>query len=82
MLDEECISRWCVKVRKSLKGRLRLFSNMAITTIVLVKRIFSMPLRTLQEFIDSVFKFHEYCCPFSCAHYFCLRKREKRVRLS
>ncbi|WP_369086568.1 transposase, partial [Vibrio sp. S512-13] len=37
------------------RGRPRQFSDLAITTALMVKRVFSMPLRALQGFIDSVF---------------------------
>ncbi|MCV5373666.1 transposase, partial [Escherichia coli] len=53
-IDEEAIRQW--KQRKQDKrGRPRQFSDLAITTALMVKRVFSMPLRALQGFIDSVF---------------------------
>ena len=39
-----------------MSGRPRRFSDLAITTALMVKRVFSMPLRALQGFLDSVFK--------------------------
>ncbi|TOF85680.1 IS5/IS1182 family transposase, partial [Vibrio parahaemolyticus] len=37
------------------RGRPRQFSDLAITTALMVKQVFSIPLRALQGFIDSVF---------------------------
>lgn len=48
---------------------------MAITTALMVKCVFSMPLRALQGFIDSVFKLAQV--PLSCPHYNCISKRAK-----
>ncbi|ATF10263.1 Mobile element protein [Candidatus Enterovibrio altilux] len=41
---------------QSNNGRLRLFSDLGVTTIFMIKHIFSMLLRGLQGFINSVFK--------------------------
>ncbi len=79
-IDEEAIEQWKAEVRHSKKGRPRLFSDMAITTALMVKRIFSMPLRALQGFIDSVFKLADV--PLSCPHYSCISKRAKTVNIS
>ena len=52
-IDEEAIAEW--KQNKQGKcGRPRRFSDLAITTALMVKHIFSMPLRALQGFLDSV----------------------------
>lgn len=37
-------------------GETSLFSDLAITTALMVKRVFSLPLRGLQGFINSIFK--------------------------
>jgi hypothetical protein len=43
----------------------------------MVKRIFSLPLRALQGFIDSVFKLANV--PLVCPHYTCISRRAKDV---
>lgn len=47
---------WKAKTKHREKGRPRLFSDLAITAALMVKRVFSMPLRALQDFINSVLK--------------------------
>ena len=52
-IDEEAISGWAQSKQNKL-GRPRRFSDLAITTaLIMVKRVFSMPLRALQGFIDG-----------------------------
>ncbi len=52
-IDEEAIAEW-KQNKQGKRGRPRRFSDLAITTALMVKRIFSMPLRALQGFLDSV----------------------------
>ncbi|WP_335921072.1 transposase, partial [Shewanella algae] len=49
-IDEEAIATWKATTEPSKKGRPLVFSDLAITTALMVKRIFSMPLRALQGF--------------------------------
>ena len=49
-IDEEAIHHW-KQSKQDKRGRPRQFSD----TALMVKRVFSMPLRALQGFIDSVF---------------------------
>ncbi|EQC3367831.1 transposase, partial [Vibrio cholerae] len=65
-IDEEAISEW-KQSKQDKRGRPRLFSDLAITTALMVKRIFSLPLRALQGFIDSVFRLANV--PLVCPHY-------------
>ena len=51
----------------------------AITTVLMVKRIFSLPLRALQDFIDSVFRLANV--PLVCPHYTCISRRAKDVEV-
>ncbi len=48
-------------------GRLRLFSDLSITTALMVKRVFTLPLRALQGSIDSVFRLANVLlvCPYT-----------------
>lgn len=54
-IDEEVIQQWRHQAKSAKRDRPRLFSELAITNALMMKRAFSMPLRALQEFIDSVF---------------------------
>lgn len=45
-----------------------------------VKRVFSLPLRALQGFIDSLFKLVD--TPLVCPHYTCISSRAKQVEVS
>lgn len=46
-IDEDAISEW-KQGKQNKRGRPRVFSDLAITTALMVKRIFSMPLRASQ----------------------------------
>ena len=46
----------------------------------MVKHVFSMPLRALQGFLDSVFKLANI--PQVCPHYTCISRRSKDVEVS
>ncbi|ENM5824385.1 IS5 family transposase, partial [Vibrio mimicus] len=62
------------------RGRPRIFSDLAITTALMVKRIFSMPLRASQGFMDPVFRLAQL--PLRCPHYSCISCRAKDVDVS
>ena len=76
-IDEEAISEW-EQSKQNKCGRPRRFSDLAITTAMMVKRVFSMPLRSLQGFIDSIFRLAHI--PLSCPHYTCISRRAKQVK--
>ncbi|CAE6901652.1 User locus_tag [Vibrio sp. B1ASS3] len=78
-IDEETIAEW-KQNKQGKRGRPRRFSDLAITTALMVKRIFSMPLRALQGFLDSVFKLANI--PLVCPHYTCISRRAKEVEIS
>ncbi|MGR2991687.1 IS5 family transposase [Vibrio vulnificus] len=78
-IDEEAIRQW-KQSKQDKRGRPRQFSDLAITTALMVKRVFSMPLRALQGFIDSVFSLANV--PIVCPHYSCISRRAKQVEVS
>ncbi|MFM2623451.1 IS5 family transposase [Vibrio owensii] len=78
-IDEEAIRDW-KQPKQGKRGRPRTFSDLAITTALMVKRVFSMPLRALQGFIDSVFRLADV--PLVCPHYTCISRRAKDVEIS
>jgi hypothetical protein len=78
-IDEEAITEW-QQNKQGKRGRPRRFSDLAITTALMVKCVFSMPLRALQGFLDSVFKLANI--PLVCPHYTCISRRAKEVEVS
>ncbi|EMK3326158.1 IS5 family transposase, partial [Vibrio vulnificus] len=78
-INEEAITEW-KQPKQDRRGRPRLFSDLAITTALMIKRIFSLPLRALQGFIDSVFRLANI--PLVCPHYTCISRRAKDVEIS
>lgn len=53
---------------------------MATTTALMMKRVFNLPLRALQGFVDSIFKLMEL--PLCCPGYSLVSKRAKSVNIS
>ncbi len=78
-IDEEAIRQW-KQSKQDKRGRPRQFSDLAITTALMVIRVFSMPLRALQGFIDSVFSLANVA--IVCPHYNCISRRAKQVEVS
>lgn len=78
-IDEEAIREW-KQVKQNKRGKPRIFSDLAITTALMVKRIFSMPLLAAQGFMDSVFRLVQL--PLRCPHYGCISRRAKDVNVS
>lgn len=72
-IDEEAIQLW-KQIKQGKRGRPRLFSDLAITTALTVKRIFPLPLTALQGFMDSVFRLANV--PLVCVHYTCIKDVE------
>lgn len=54
-IDEEAIKLWN-QMKQGKRGRARLFSNLAITTALMVKRVFPMLLIGPQGFMSSNFR--------------------------
>lgn len=52
---------------------------MAITTALMMKRVFNLPLRALQGFFDSIFKLMEL--PLCCPNYSLVSRRAKSVNI-
>ena len=76
--DEEAISGW-TQSKQNKRGRPRRFSDLAITTALMVKRVFSMPLRALQGFVDSLFRFP---CSIKLSTLHLHQRRAKQVGVS
>ena len=52
-IDEEAIAEW-KQNKQGKRGRPRRFSDLAITTALMVKRVFSMPLRGKRLILDII----------------------------
>lgn len=78
-IDEQAIAEW-KQAKEAKRSRPRRFSDLAITTALMIKRIFSMPLRALQGFLNSVFKLANI--PLVSPHYTCISRRTKKVLVS
>ncbi len=72
------LSKTGTKQRK--RGRPRIFSDLAISTALMVKRLFALPLRALQGFINSIFSLAKI--PLKCPHYTCISRRAKTVEVA
>ncbi len=55
-LDESAIAAWTYSARPEGRGRPLHYTDMTITTVLMVKRVFNISLRALQGFVDSIFK--------------------------
>ncbi|OEF40124.1 hypothetical protein OAE_21595 [Vibrio cyclitrophicus 1F289] len=75
-IDEELIRGWA-QSKQNKRGRPRWFSYLAITTAIMVKRVFFMPLSALQGFIDSIFILAN--APLSYPNYSCISRRNKQI---
>ncbi len=74
-VDEKAIAEW-KQNKQGKRGRPRRFYYYRM----MVKRVFSMPLRALLGFLDSVFKLANI--PLVCPHYTCISRRAKEVEVS
>lgn len=79
-LDESSIVAWTEKAQPEGRGRPLHYTDMAITTVLMMKRVFNLPLRALQGFVDSIFKLMEL--PLCCPDYSLVSRRAKSVSIS
>lgn len=78
-VDETAIHAWHCEATSSGRGRTQHYSGMAITTVLMLKRVFGLTLRALQGFIDSIFALMKV--PLNCPDYICISKRAKSVNI-
>ncbi|ANB97503.1 hypothetical protein FORC14_1138 [Vibrio parahaemolyticus] len=78
-IDEKAIREW-EQGKQNKLGTPRIFNDLAITTALMIKRIFSMPLRASQGFMDSVFRLAQL--PLRYPHDSCFSRRAKDVDAS
>ncbi len=79
-LDDEAIQAWYESAAPSSRGRPQRYSDLAITTVLMIKRLFRLALRAAQGFIDSVFALMDV--PLRSPDYTSVSKRAKSVNVS
>ncbi|WP_227661587.1 IS5 family transposase [Klebsiella pneumoniae] len=79
-LDDEAIQAWYESATPSSRGRPQRYSDLAITTVLVIKRVFRLTLRAAQGFIDSIFTLMNV--PLRCPDYTSVSKRAKSVNVS
>ena len=79
-MDESAIAAWTEKTSPERRGRPLHYSDMAITTVLMMKRVFGLSLRALQGFVDSIFELMGL--PLRCPDYSLISRRAKRVNIS
>ncbi|CAK2766625.1 transposase [Vibrio crassostreae] len=78
-IDDSAVDAWRCKTHHGKRGRGFQYSDTAIETALMIKEIFSLPLRALQGFIDSIFELLEV--PLTSPDYTCISKRSKTVQI-
>ncbi len=78
-IDNSAVDAWRCKAHHGKRGRGFQYSDTAIETALMIKGIFSLPLRALQGFIDSIFELLEV--PLTSPDYTCISKRSKTVQV-
>lgn len=79
-LDESAIAAWTDTTQPQRRGRPLHYTEMAITTVLMMKRVFNLSLRALQGFVDSIFKM--MALPLRCPDYSLVSRRSKTVNIS
>lgn len=78
-LDESAIQAWYDEPKNSSRGRPQRYSELAISTVLMLKRVFRLTLRAAQGFIDFMFTLMKL--PLRCPDYSCVRRRAKSVSI-
>ncbi|HAS24420.1 MAG TPA: IS5 family transposase [Vibrio sp.] len=78
-IDDSAIDVWKCKTHHGKRGRGFQYSDTAIETALMIKGIFSLPLRALQGFIDSIFELLDV--PLTSPDYTSISKRSKTVQV-
>lgn len=78
-LDESAIQTWYDEPDTSSRGRSQRYSELAIFTVLMLKRFFRLTLRAAQGFIDSIFTLMKL--PLRCPDYSCVSRRAESVNI-
>lgn len=79
-LDESALSAWTDNSVPERRGRPLHYIDMAITTVLMVKRVFNLSLRALQGFVDSIFTLMKL--PLCCHDCTLVSRRAKTVNIN
>ena len=79
-VDDEAIQAWYESATPASRGQPQRYTAPAITTVLVIKRVFRLTLRTAQGFIDSIFALMDV--PLRCPDYTSVSKRAKSVNVS
>jgi hypothetical protein len=79
-IDEEAIDQWHCNEHHGGRGRGYTYNELSITTALMVKKIFHLPLRGLQGFLDSIFGMMKL--DLKSPSYSCISKRAKELDVS
>lgn len=79
-LDNEAIQAWYESSTPSSRGRPQHYSDLVITTVLVIKRVFRLTLRAAQGFIDSIFALMNV--PLRCPDYSTVSKRARSINVS
>ncbi|POD90721.1 IS5 family transposase [Pectobacterium odoriferum] len=78
-LDDSAIQAWYDEPKTSSHDRPQRYSELAISTVLMLKRVFRLTLRATQGFIDSIFTLMNI--PLRCPDYSCVSRRAKSVTI-
>ena len=78
--DESAIAAGTDSAQPEGRGRPLHYTDMVISTALMMKRVFNLPLRALQGFVDSIFMLMEL--PLRCPACSLVSKRTKSVNIS
>ncbi|SJA44944.1 Uncharacterised protein [Shigella sonnei] len=79
-LDESGITAWTDNSAPEHRGRPLHYTDTAITTVLMMKRVFNLSLRALQGFVDSIFTLMKL--PLRCPDYSLVSRRAKTVNIN
>lgn len=78
-IDDKAVRQWHCDTHHGGRGRGFHFSDTAIETALMIKAVFSLPLRATEGFLNSVFDLMQLPC--RSPSYSCLSKRAKTVEI-
>ena len=79
-IDDKAVRQWHCDTHHGGRGRGFHFSDTAIETALMIKAVFSLPLRATEGFLNSVFDLMQLPC--RSPSYSCLSKRAKTVEVN
>lgn len=79
-IDNTAIKHWYNKTPTGRRGRSNTYSDSAISTALMIKGVFKLPLRALEGFINSVFRLMDV--DIQSPDYTCISKRAKTVEVN